>query len=199
MKQLLSMLTIVVFALGGTPANAKNDDFPNRAITMIIPFVPGGALDLAGRVIAKYLSEQTTQSVIAENRSGTAGNIGMLDAARAKPDGYTAFFGNVDAIAIKPSVFSGHLRLNPEKYFIAVTQVVDVGAQVKALAFTTPQRAAELLNVPTVVKLGWPIMIRSSWQGIFVPKGATQPVAGTGDKRPIFTRSTGQPGRYGGV
>ena len=67
-----------------------------------MPFAPGGASDFAARVIQPKLSAVLGQQIVIENRAGAAGNVGMDVAARAAPDGYTLFLGNVGTMAINP-------------------------------------------------------------------------------------------------
>jgi tripartite-type tricarboxylate transporter receptor subunit TctC len=63
--------------------------FPNRAITLVVPFAAGGGADIVGRLIAQKVSENIGQQIIVENRAGAAGNIGASYVAKSKPDGYT--------------------------------------------------------------------------------------------------------------
>ncbi|MEI8399634.1 MAG: tripartite tricarboxylate transporter substrate binding protein [Alcaligenaceae bacterium] len=63
--------------------------FPNRAITLVVPFAAGGGADIVGRLIAQKISENVGQQMIVENRAGAAGNIGASYVAKSKPDGYT--------------------------------------------------------------------------------------------------------------
>jgi tripartite-type tricarboxylate transporter receptor subunit TctC len=110
-------------ALASTAALAQS--YPSKPLHMIIPFAPGGASDFVGRIMQPKMSELLGQQVIVENRGGAAGNIGMEAAAKADPDGYTIFLGNIGTIAINAAVFRS-LAINPMRDFVAVTQVVDV-------------------------------------------------------------------------
>lgn len=101
---------------------ARADDYPTRPIQVIVPFAPGGASDLAMRMIQHGLEKALGQQIVIENKSGAAGNIGMELAARAAPDGYTLFFGNVGTISINPH-FYPHLRVHPDKDFTPVSLV----------------------------------------------------------------------------
>jgi tripartite-type tricarboxylate transporter receptor subunit TctC len=100
--------------------------YPNKPVRMIVPFAPGGASDFVGRIMQPRLSELLGQQVIVENRAGASGNIGLDAAAKAPPDGYTIFLGNIGTVAINPAVFGATLAVVPTRDFIAVTQVVDV-------------------------------------------------------------------------
>ena len=120
---------MIRFALALTLALAAStgsgQDYPTRPLHMIIPFAPGGASDFVGRIIQPKMGELLGQQIVIENRGGAAGNIGMEAAAKADPDGYTIFLGNIGTIAINAAVFRS-LAINPMRDFIAVTQVVDV-------------------------------------------------------------------------
>jgi tripartite-type tricarboxylate transporter receptor subunit TctC len=93
---------------------------------MIVPFAPGGASDFVGRILQPRLSELLGQQIVVENRAGASGNIGMDAAAKAAPDGYTVYLGNIGTVALNPSVFPKTLTVVPTRDFIAITQVVDV-------------------------------------------------------------------------
>src|SRR6185312_1699835 len=94
--------------------------YPSKPIRMIVPFAPGGASDFVARIIAVPMSQLLGQQVVIENKPGASGNIGMDAAAKAAPDGYTLFLGNIGTIAINPSVFKD-LQVNPAKDLVAIT------------------------------------------------------------------------------
>src|SRR5271169_3868661 len=71
----------------GNPAFAE--DYPVRPITLIVPYPPGGGVDVMGRLVGQKLSAALGQQVVIENRAGAGGMIGTRDAAKAAPDGYT--------------------------------------------------------------------------------------------------------------
>jgi tripartite-type tricarboxylate transporter receptor subunit TctC len=99
--------------------------YPNKPVRMIVPFAPGGASDFVGRILQPRLSELLGQQVVVENRAGASGNIGMDAAAKAAPDGYTIYLGNIGTVALNPAVFP-KLGVVPTRDFIAISQVVDV-------------------------------------------------------------------------
>ena len=81
------------------PASAQAPDYPNRKITLVVGFAPGGGIDTFARVIAQQLSEQAGYPIVIENRPGAASNIAAKLVAGAPPDGYTLLFtGNSYAI-----------------------------------------------------------------------------------------------------
>ena len=118
-RNLLASLLVAVTALLPLGAQAQTDNYPERPITMIVPFPPGGPTDLVARVLAKQLSDQMGQSVIVDNKGGANGTIGMQAAASARPDGYTILY-NTSSIALAPNLFS-NLSFKPEKDFTAIS------------------------------------------------------------------------------
>jgi len=119
------MMRILVLLAMLFPLTVVSQGYPNKPVRVVIPFAPGGASDFVGRILQPRLTELLGQQVIIENKAGASGNIGVAEAARSAPDGYTLFLGNVGTIAINPSLFP-KAGLNPMKDFIAITQVVDV-------------------------------------------------------------------------
>ena len=87
------------------PSLASAQDYPNRAIKIIIPFPPGGPTDLLGRAIAQGLSEAWGQPVLAENKPGAAGNLGVDLAAKSPADGYTLAVVPAGNISVNPTLF----------------------------------------------------------------------------------------------
>lgn len=84
--------TAAAVALAALAGPAFAQAYPDRPLTMIIPFPPGGTLDFVGRSLAQKLSEQLKQPVVVENRAGAGGTIGATAVANAKPNGYTLLF-----------------------------------------------------------------------------------------------------------
>jgi tripartite-type tricarboxylate transporter receptor subunit TctC len=89
---------------GIATATRAADSYPSHTINMIVPFAPGGPTDVFARVLADKLGRELGQSIIVLNRGGAAGNIGVAQAARETPDGYTILFGTA-SIAVAPSVY----------------------------------------------------------------------------------------------
>jgi tripartite-type tricarboxylate transporter receptor subunit TctC len=112
----------VATCLGFAPSPAFAA-YPDRPITLIVPFAPGGPTDIIARILAIALSQSLGQQVIVDNRAGAAGNIGMGQAARATPDGYTLLLTST-AIAVNPALFK-NLPYDPFKDFIPVTELVN--------------------------------------------------------------------------
>ncbi|MDF2619980.1 MAG: hypothetical protein K0S00_2639 [Xanthobacteraceae bacterium] len=128
------------------PAQAQaQSDYPNQPITVIVPFAPGGASDFAARLLQPRLSEILGQQIVVENRDGAAGNVGMDLAARAKPDGYTLFLGNVGTVSINPYIFSS-LRVKPLEDFTPISIVADTPGLMIANPKFPPNNVKELVE-----------------------------------------------------
>ncbi|WP_431267403.1 Bug family tripartite tricarboxylate transporter substrate binding protein [Dankookia sp. P2] len=99
-RPLLAALGIGLVA----PALAQ-EAWPARPVRIIVPFPPGGTVDILGRLTASWLQEATGQSFIVENRSGAGGNIGATAVARAQPDGYALLMGSPGTQAINAHLY----------------------------------------------------------------------------------------------
>jgi len=91
---ILAIALALPLAVAGAPAHAQN--FPTRAITLIVPFPPGGSTDLAARLMADKMGAALGQPVVVENMGGAGGSIAVGRLARAAPDGYTIDIGQWD-------------------------------------------------------------------------------------------------------
>lgn len=120
MKRLLAAAIAAIVASGA----AAQDDYPNRAITILVPFAPGGVVDLASRTIGEGLSRRLGQEVIVENRAGGSGFIAATAAAQADPDGYTLFMGEAGTLTINPSLFED-TPYDAEADFTTVSTITD--------------------------------------------------------------------------
>ncbi|MBL8379132.1 MAG: tripartite tricarboxylate transporter substrate binding protein [Burkholderiales bacterium] len=133
-------LCLVLCALGIGTAAAQAP-YPNRPVTMLVPFPPGGGTDVGARIVAQRLTARWGQSVVVENRGGAAGIVGMEAAAKAKPDGYTLITGNVGTIAINNSLYK-KLPYDHESAFAPVNFIADLPLVMLAypgLAARTPR------------------------------------------------------------
>jgi tripartite-type tricarboxylate transporter receptor subunit TctC len=114
-----------LFLLLGAAACAEDAaSYPNKPVTMIVPFAPGGASDFVARMLQPGVSQILGQQIVVDNRIGAAGIVGTEVAARAAPDGYTAFLGNVGTISINPAVYHD-MHVKPDKDLIPVTICAD--------------------------------------------------------------------------
>jgi tripartite-type tricarboxylate transporter receptor subunit TctC len=110
--------------LGAAAAAQDAGSWPNRPVIMIVPFAPGGASDFVARTIQTGVSEILGQQIVVDNRPGAAGIIGTEVAARAAPDGYTAFLGNIGTLSINPGVYS-NMRIKPDTDLAPVSMCAD--------------------------------------------------------------------------
>src|ERR1700716_720622 len=93
------------FALQGPLDPAQAQSYPNRAITLVIPFAPGGSTTIVGRVIADKMSETLGEKIVVDNRPGAGGTVGTKAVAKSEPDGYTIVLGYTGTLAIGPSLY----------------------------------------------------------------------------------------------
>jgi tripartite-type tricarboxylate transporter receptor subunit TctC len=96
----MSRTAVLVFAWLFAPLAAAQD-YPSRAVTMIVPFPPGGVADIVGRPLAAMMEKSIKQPVVIVNRTGAGGALGMREVAKAAPDGYTILMG-LSSISIFP-------------------------------------------------------------------------------------------------
>jgi tripartite-type tricarboxylate transporter receptor subunit TctC len=115
----------VLLLFGGLACAQDAGTYPNRPVMMIVPFAPGGASDFVARIIQHGVSEILGQQIVVDNRPGAAGMIGTEVAARAAPDGYTTFLGNVGTLSINPGVYAANMRVKPDQDLTPVTICAD--------------------------------------------------------------------------
>jgi tripartite-type tricarboxylate transporter receptor subunit TctC len=113
---------IAAFFSVAAAVSAAAQDFPKQSLRIIVPFPPGGAVDILSRAIAPKLQEAFKQSVIIENRAGNAGVIGMQAVARAAPDGHTLGIGTLSSLAIGPAL-SKNMGYDARKDFSLVAMM----------------------------------------------------------------------------
>ena len=122
----LAVSVIAVAVFGALPLPAAAQDYPNKPIKLIVPYPPGGATDVIGRVMAQKLSVALGQQVVVDNRGGAAGSIGAAAAARSMPDGYTLLMGALTSHSINAVLYGAAAGFDIEKSFapIAIVGVV---------------------------------------------------------------------------
>jgi tripartite-type tricarboxylate transporter receptor subunit TctC len=100
------------------PAHAQTK-YPDRTVKVVVPFAPGGATDVAGRVIANALTEILGQPCVVENRAGSGGNIGVAAVATAPADGYTLMTGTAALLTQNPYLYTNPAK-NPQTDLVPV-------------------------------------------------------------------------------
>ena len=141
---LLGAVSANTFWPAGAFAAEDPSKYPSQPVRVIVPFAPGGASDIAMRIVQPGLSQALGQQVVIENRSGAAGNIGMDVAARAAPDGYTIFFGNAGTVCVNPTLYTD-LTVNPAKQFVAVSLVTETPSILIASMKFPPKSLKEMI------------------------------------------------------
>jgi len=113
-------LAIGASLVAATEAAAQG--YPSRPVKLVVPFPPGGPLDIVGRTIAQKLSDAWGQSVVVDNRPGAGGNIGADVVAKSAPDGYTILMGALSTHAVNPSLYA-KMPYDAVKDFAPITLV----------------------------------------------------------------------------
>jgi tripartite-type tricarboxylate transporter receptor subunit TctC len=91
---------------GAAPALAQTAAFPTKPLRIIVPYPPGGATDVAARLVAPRLAEELKQNVVVENRPGASGNLGMVALLQSPPDGHTLAMSLTGMVSINPTTYS---------------------------------------------------------------------------------------------
>jgi tripartite-type tricarboxylate transporter receptor subunit TctC len=143
MTKYLRLLGLIALALVGIASEADAQPYPNRPITFVVPFAPGGLSDVPGRILAGIMQEQIGQSIVVENRPGASGVTGATTVLRAEPDGYTIL---VNALADVQNLHYLPVPYDPIKDFALVGMVVDGPPLVLVVNAATPYKSvAELV------------------------------------------------------
>jgi tripartite-type tricarboxylate transporter receptor subunit TctC len=103
--------------LAALPAHAQ--DYPSRAITLVVPYAAGGGNDAMARIVADHMSKTLGQQIVIENRGGAGGTIATRAVAKSAPDGYTLVLGGTGTLAINPTLYA-NVGYDPRKDFAPV-------------------------------------------------------------------------------
>src|SRR4051812_44148374 len=122
---------------------AAAQSWPQKPVRFVVPFAPGGATDIAARMLGEKLTQMWGQSVVVENRAGAGGALGAAEVARATPDGYTLFFPSGSVMTANQHVYA-KLSYDPERDFVPVTNVVS-GPQVLVVPASSPYKTVKAL------------------------------------------------------
>src|SRR5882672_9144886 len=87
--------------------------YPTKPVRMVVPFAPGGGVDVTARILAQRLTERVGQSFIVENRTGASGIIGTEFVAKSAPDGYTLLVGSQTTQAVVPAMYKVSYDTSP--------------------------------------------------------------------------------------
>lgn len=139
------VLAGVMTGLWGAAPAAQAQDFPTKALTVVVPYPAAGAADIFGRSIAAAMEEALKQTVVVENKPGAGGNLGMTYVARSKPDGYTIGLGTIGTQSINQFIYP-EMLFDPEKDLIPIA-LVSTTPNVLVVSATSPWK-----NLGDVIK-----------------------------------------------
>lgn len=138
-RALLALTTACLWA--AVPALAQAD-YPNRPITYVVPYPPGGAADVFARQLAGELTKRLGQPVVVENRAGANGNVGSASVVKAPADGYTLLLGTASTVAINPHLYGKNMPYDPLKDLQAVSGTHSM-ANVLVVNTATPYKSVQ--------------------------------------------------------
>jgi tripartite-type tricarboxylate transporter receptor subunit TctC len=142
----LSFLGLTLLLTASNSISQPTSTWPNKPIRIIVPFAPGGNVDVTARVVGAGMSKVLNQSVIVENRVGAGGKIGAEAAMKSPPDGYTLMMGSNSSLSVAPNLYKDwpydpQTGISPVTYLAAVPFVLVVRAGLG------PKNLAELITL----------------------------------------------------
>jgi tripartite-type tricarboxylate transporter receptor subunit TctC len=149
------VLTVVAPFVGTAPVSAQ--DYPNRPITIVVPYPPGGGVDAMARVVAEKLSVALKSQVVVDNRGGAGGNLGTRAVAKAEPDGYTLLLGHTGTISINPALYV-NAGYDPRRDFAPIGLIASMPVALISHPSFAPKTVAEFIALakkePGKINLG---------------------------------------------
>ncbi|AEG93120.1 Bug family tripartite tricarboxylate transporter substrate binding protein [Ramlibacter tataouinensis] len=136
----------LLLALAGLPAQAQTADWPQKPVQMVLSFPAAGATDILARAVGQKMSEALGQSVVVENRPGAGGNIGLLHAAKAAPDGHTVYMAAVTNAAIAAAAYPPQ-QAHLVKDFVPVAGVAIIPHMLVVPASLPAQSVGQLIGL----------------------------------------------------
>ncbi len=124
MARYINLILAALMATGffGGSVSVQAEDYPDRPITLVVPFPPGGSTTIVARIIADKMSQTLGQSIVVDNRGGAGGTIATRAVSKATPDGYTIALGYTGTLAIGPSLYAS-AGYDPRKDFTPIGQI----------------------------------------------------------------------------
>src|SRR4030088_1974889 len=119
MRKALGVIAASLLLLLSSAVQAQN--YPTKPVKLVVPFAPGGSVDIVARIVGQQLSEDLGQSIVVENRAGAGGNIGFEAVAKAKPDGYTLAMAS-STMAVNVSLYRT-IGYDPLKDFAPISLI----------------------------------------------------------------------------
>jgi tripartite-type tricarboxylate transporter receptor subunit TctC len=142
MRSLITRPVAAIAFIAACTVNAQ--EFPARAIRMIVPVAAGGSADTIARIVARQMSEKLGQQVVIDNRAGAASNLGTGLAAKAQPDGYTVLFAGT-VFAINVSLYKAALPYNALQDFAPVSLIAKTPQVITAHPSVPAKNLKELI------------------------------------------------------
>ena len=142
-RHFLTLSATAIMSLAAPAVRAQT--YPTRPVRVIVPFAPGGPTDVAGRLIARGLSDHFGKQFVVENIGGAGGNIGVGQAAKAAPDGHTILIAAA-SYAVNPSLFQ-KVPYDPQKDFSAVTFAATASTVLTAHPAVPARTVDELISL----------------------------------------------------
>jgi tripartite-type tricarboxylate transporter receptor subunit TctC len=139
MRKALSAFAVLCCLVGTTQAQT----YPNRPITMIVPYAAGGPTDTVARIVSDAMARELGQRIIVENVAGAGGTIGSLRAAKSEPNGYTLILNHI-GMATAPALYPG--SVDPMTSFEFIGQVADVPMTIVAKRSFPAENLKELVE-----------------------------------------------------
>ena len=136
---------VAMLATGLLSAPALSQSFPSKPLKLVVPYEPGGAVDLVARDISVKAGEDLGQPIVIENRGGAGSQIGALQVARSAPDGYTFMF-TVGATHALSKLSSKNLPYDPVRDFTPIIGPVDTILCIAASTALPPNSMIELVE-----------------------------------------------------
>jgi len=142
--KLVFCVAALMSGLSGVSVHAQPQSFPNRPITLVIPFAPGGSTSIVGRVIADKMSQLLGEGIVIDNRPGAGGTVGSKMVAKSEPDGYTILLGYTGTLAIGPSLYK-NVGYDPRKDFAPIGMIGNAPSAVVVHPSFPAKSIAELI------------------------------------------------------
>jgi len=136
---------VAASACASLPLASQAQTFPQKPVSIVVAYSPGGATDRVARLLGKHLSQSLGQPVLIENKPGASGNIGSTYVARAEPDGYTVLFATQPMVAINPLLFK-QMEIDPGKDLTPITAAVSDVVVIAVNADVPVNSMAELID-----------------------------------------------------
>lgn len=142
MKRIIIAALVVCGAVWSSGAAAQ---YPDKPVRILVPYAPGGIVDIAARLVGKQLSLAWHQSVIVENRPGGNGFIAVTDVARADPDGYTLLMAHTGEFAVNPAIFR-KIPYNLDRDFVPISLVSDTPLSLATIASSPLKTVQDIID-----------------------------------------------------